>query len=372
MSKPLSKRPKKRTIVRWDENLNELTLLTVQSVCNSQSIKIPWADVAKTMGHNVTEGAIVQHLAKVRARRVQEGKDVPPPLKRGSTSGVSKSSSPPGSKYQRGSRDAGAAGTMIDEDSGEEWTGYRASKRRKTRPRSKPAQSLRPQIWEEENTASDSGDELLAPGARFLQLPHDRQRSPTPQPQSKIVIFKCPKAMLETLDRAAPLKAPSLDIASANSVAEMPALKPQVNSDDGHYGSIKSEVISNSIPMSSIPTNNFQFLQSAVMQETPRAPANSQLSAEEMQDFKYSPTGDPSIDLPTLVYKGLPNGQDILPNLFSPDQNSFENFHDFQTAPNFDQFYYLDQTNQGVEGNMFHEQNLSFSDQGAGIWSDII
>lgn len=35
------------------------------------------------MGNNVTEGAIIQHLAKVRARRVQKNKTVPPPLRRG-------------------------------------------------------------------------------------------------------------------------------------------------------------------------------------------------------------------------------------------------------------------------------------------------
>lgn len=34
------------------------------------------------MGNNATEGAIVQHLAKMRLRRVEAGKEVPPPLRR--------------------------------------------------------------------------------------------------------------------------------------------------------------------------------------------------------------------------------------------------------------------------------------------------
>ncbi|KAA8650463.1 uncharacterized protein ATNIH1004_003149 [Aspergillus tanneri] len=60
-------RPKKRTLVRWDDNLNELLLLTVQSVYNLQSVKIPWAEVARTMGHNVTEGAIIASRSKRKA-----------------------------------------------------------------------------------------------------------------------------------------------------------------------------------------------------------------------------------------------------------------------------------------------------------------
>ncbi|OKL55865.1 hypothetical protein UA08_08867 [Talaromyces atroroseus] len=80
--RPLN-RPSKRKLVRWNENLDELLLLTIQSVCNQEGVKIPWAEVAKSMSNDVTEGAIVQHLAKIRARRVQKDKEVPPPLRRG-------------------------------------------------------------------------------------------------------------------------------------------------------------------------------------------------------------------------------------------------------------------------------------------------
>ena len=64
-------------------DLDELLLLTVQSVCNNKAIKIPWNEVAEAMQNNVTEGAIVQHLAKLRVRRVEAGKQVPAPLRRG-------------------------------------------------------------------------------------------------------------------------------------------------------------------------------------------------------------------------------------------------------------------------------------------------
>ena len=47
-----------------------------------------------TTGGPVTEGAIVQHLAKTRTRMVEEGLPVPPPLKRGGRSRISTTSGP--------------------------------------------------------------------------------------------------------------------------------------------------------------------------------------------------------------------------------------------------------------------------------------
>lgn len=44
------------------------------------------------MGNNVSEGAIVQHLAKLRNRRVAADKQVPPPLRRGGCGSASKAS----------------------------------------------------------------------------------------------------------------------------------------------------------------------------------------------------------------------------------------------------------------------------------------
>ncbi|KAH8704031.1 hypothetical protein BGW36DRAFT_335145 [Talaromyces proteolyticus] len=92
MANEKKKRPAKRSIVRWDENLNELLLLSIQSVCNKEHVKIPWAQVAETMGNNITEGAVVQHLAKLRTLRVKMDKAVPPPLRRGWTGAIASSS----------------------------------------------------------------------------------------------------------------------------------------------------------------------------------------------------------------------------------------------------------------------------------------
>lgn len=54
----------------------------MQYVCNATGNKIPWAKIAESMGKPFTEGAIVQHLSKLRTRRMSEEKPVPPPLRR--------------------------------------------------------------------------------------------------------------------------------------------------------------------------------------------------------------------------------------------------------------------------------------------------
>ncbi|KAL4987116.1 hypothetical protein BDW68DRAFT_178176 [Aspergillus falconensis] len=105
MSKRSLNRPKKRTIVRWDDNLDDLLLLTIQSVCNTKSIKVPWDEVAKTLGRNTSEGAIVQHLAKIRSRRVEAEKEVPRPLRGAASGGYAKNArTTMGSSYREGAQ----------------------------------------------------------------------------------------------------------------------------------------------------------------------------------------------------------------------------------------------------------------------------
>lgn len=55
----------------------------LQYVCNDEGIRIPWDKVARGLGPDYSEGAIVQHLAKLRSRMAEMGIGVPPPLKRG-------------------------------------------------------------------------------------------------------------------------------------------------------------------------------------------------------------------------------------------------------------------------------------------------
>ncbi|PWY93164.1 hypothetical protein BO94DRAFT_532902 [Aspergillus sclerotioniger CBS 115572] len=242
-SRKSSNRPKKRTLVRWDgtfpapiqslslwhlykprltdvENLNELLLLTVQSVCNTNSIKIPWADVARTMGHNVTEGAIVQHLAKLRSRRVAAEKAVPPPLRRGGIGALCKSTaeSPTGSvqgerpkrksaQTKLGSGESRSKAQHQDTSSDEDWVEGRASRIRRKFPNKKKsisqaAESTPEQLKYESDeddidSSVNSSNDLLAPGAKFLEYPNDTgqpETSPSASgsepKRSKLVVLK--------------------------------------------------------------------------------------------------------------------------------------------------------------------------------------
>ena len=70
------------------DDLNNQLLLSIQSACNHSGVKIPWDEVGNFMtdpkhGGPVTEGAIVQHLAKMRGQLAKDGQPVPKPLKRG-------------------------------------------------------------------------------------------------------------------------------------------------------------------------------------------------------------------------------------------------------------------------------------------------
>ena len=63
--------------------MDKKLLLTIQSVCNAEGVKIPWDKVGVIMGEHISDGAVIQHLAKLRSRMVTQGLDVPPPLRRG-------------------------------------------------------------------------------------------------------------------------------------------------------------------------------------------------------------------------------------------------------------------------------------------------
>ena len=63
--------------------MDKKLLLTVQYECSKAGVTVPWDAVAETMGPKITGGAVVQHLAKLRNRMIEQGLSVPPPLKRG-------------------------------------------------------------------------------------------------------------------------------------------------------------------------------------------------------------------------------------------------------------------------------------------------
>ncbi|KAJ5137721.1 hypothetical protein N7476_008213 [Penicillium atrosanguineum] len=78
---------KGRQLVRWDDDLDILLLMTLQAVCTKNGLKLPWDKVARAMGAKFTEGAIVQHLSKLRVKRLSQDKPVPQLQGRGSGGG---------------------------------------------------------------------------------------------------------------------------------------------------------------------------------------------------------------------------------------------------------------------------------------------
>ena len=72
------------------EQLDQRALLAVQHACSQDGIKIPWAKVGQLLGSSITEGALVQHLAKLRNKLDEDGVQVVPSLKRGGKAANSK------------------------------------------------------------------------------------------------------------------------------------------------------------------------------------------------------------------------------------------------------------------------------------------
>ena len=81
-----------RLVYRYISNLvaktatevyDQRCLLALQHVLSTEGIKIPWDKVGAKLGPTITEGAIVQHLAKLRNRLESEGVEVTPALQRG-------------------------------------------------------------------------------------------------------------------------------------------------------------------------------------------------------------------------------------------------------------------------------------------------
>ncbi|KAL2010800.1 hypothetical protein VTN00DRAFT_3518 [Thermoascus crustaceus] len=158
------------------------------------------------MGNNVSEGAIVQHLAKLRVRRVAANKDVPPPLRRGGTGAVPKSSasdavagpstevsdkSKSKSKKKDGDEES-VSSAASDASSDEEYGKKRRSKKTKTKNKkvkreskevdlkSEPATDGESEGRDKQIALDDRGNELVAIGAQFLSYPNDKNLPSSP------------------------------------------------------------------------------------------------------------------------------------------------------------------------------------------------
>lgn len=137
------------------EVLDQRALLAIQHVCNQEAVKIPWTKVAAVLGATVTEGALVQHLAKLRNKLEKDGVAVTPPLKRGgkNASANTKTLADKGAVAKRTSSKL----SKEDEDGDDDSDGALITKKKSN------AQGKK------KETGSDSDDEPLAKKKRKAQ-----------------------------------------------------------------------------------------------------------------------------------------------------------------------------------------------------------
>ncbi|RHZ61540.1 uncharacterized protein CDV56_108019 [Aspergillus thermomutatus] len=167
------------------------------------------------MGHNVTEGAIVQHLAKLRSRRVDAGKDVPPPLRRGGIGAPNKASNASTTysggaarRRMRNGRESDSAAEPsdlakdADTSSDEEYVDGRRSKtqrhaahRKCLKVQRKEDHRVQPQSESDQDADGSpiGSEDLVVSGAKFLEYPNDRARNHSSLPlrkRSKVIVLR--------------------------------------------------------------------------------------------------------------------------------------------------------------------------------------
>lgn len=252
------------------------------------------------MRHNVTEGAIIQHLSKLRIRRVAAGKVVPPPLRRGGTGAPNKatnaSTTYSGGGALRRARNArepeSAAGLFdlpqdTDTSSDEEYVEGRRSKTRKHSARSKGSRvqrkedrQVQPQSGSDQDADGSpcSSDELVVSGAQFLEYPNHRARDRSParlQKRSKVVVLRYRRGAQLTSDKPIKVESPEHSTASAFEPQNQSLLDQQLYQDlhstkssnamgaaDTH--STNANYLSadhSNMGMSSIPNSNSNFVE---------------------------------------------------------------------------------------------------------------
>jgi hypothetical protein len=217
----VTNRPPTRKIVRWSgmdklksctqhgywlteqaDTLDRKLLLCIQSACNTENVKVPWKTVAKLMGGEMSEGAIVQHLAKTRSRLDGEGVPVPPALRRGGGGATKSKASRAASVKKEQSGDTTESDSDYAEDKGKAAKTKKGKKKAaskvKARDDSPESEVDVDEPKQEEELSADSGDdgeegdegdevdeEYVAAGAPFLQYPIAGQALSENQPGSE-------------------------------------------------------------------------------------------------------------------------------------------------------------------------------------------
>lgn len=147
-------------------------LLAIQYVCNMAGIKIPWKEAAKVMGDKFTEGAIVQHLSKLRSKRQEQDKPNPPPLKRanGNHKGDASKNKDDSPKEDSASSTRGGKRRRRDQSDDSEDDVYTLKKKQFSKNKKKDKVFAAPKLREKrEETESDDSQKLVCVGAEWLR-----------------------------------------------------------------------------------------------------------------------------------------------------------------------------------------------------------
>ncbi|KAL4944558.1 hypothetical protein BDV06DRAFT_84485 [Aspergillus oleicola] len=359
----IAARPKKRNLVRWNDDLDELLLLTVWSVCKKQGVRIPWDDVAKEMGIDTTGSAIEQHLKKLHTRRIEAKKKVPPAPSRGSGSDHAEA---PQKATTRDNRKPLQVNNV--EDSDEEWVEHRVPARRK-RKLPQPRYVEDPEIkYEDESNSSAS--EVVATGATFLQLPNDRHQeaprsssSQTPSTQTRIMPYRCAKKFLASLEdenpgqrisSTPPGQTPGLNEEPV--VKLEPVVKPEpMTPNRAVYDALPRASVFDPMPSSKEPNVQPSFVCTVSPEHGPNANVSAITTSQPSTDggLMYIPTGNPAIDLPRIgdIFTDPLSFNGSLPPL-----QGFDMGQSFLTDQGFEDMlgeYFIPADNAGYYGSLF-------------------
>ncbi|KAJ5823855.1 hypothetical protein N7447_006195 [Penicillium robsamsonii] len=167
---------RQRTLVRWDVDTDIRLLLAIQYACNKGGVKIPWKDVAEAMGEKFTEGAIVQHLSKLRTKRDEQDKPNPPPLKR-AANGHHKSDTSNKSDALTSPKEDSAPNTRSTKkrrrdpsDDESEDSVYTLKKKQPAKNKKKDKVFVAPKLrTKREDTDSNGSQKLVCVGAEWLR-----------------------------------------------------------------------------------------------------------------------------------------------------------------------------------------------------------
>jgi hypothetical protein len=348
------------------DDLDIQLLLTVQQACNSTGVKIPWDRVAATMGPKFSEGAIIQHLSKLRIRRENEGKNNPPSLRR-SVGGGSTAMTPVSGSVgtpKRGKKKRKAATRKHDDtppqneiegeddeydsDEDEDPSYSTKSKRgsvKRTNPKGKN-NKRRKAATSEVESEKDNENNLVCAGAPFLALKGDTESG------SESDGSRDESAEGDSVEDMAQEKRQSKMVSLGINPAALQNLQD--------FGSASTGVSTNTLNQQAPHWDQGLFTEHNTYYGHP----NSHLgqyggltygypSPQPLATFPGSPVFmpqgyDPSID-PRAIMTSGPGGPYAQQGVFVPGFNAFSNFH--QQSPQVI-------ASQPVESNEMPDQNV--------------